>query len=109
MKTIPERDWKLLRSMKPCVLSDACVRILSAVELLVQKKEGSNHEAYLKLWALLKKEDASIALMFDDFKRSTAFFKLAAWQRHGLVSESDLALFTEETRNIIKAINENPH
>jgi hypothetical protein len=44
--------------------------------------------------------------MFDDFKRSTGLVKLAAWQRHGLVSESDLALFSEETRNIVKAINE---
>jgi hypothetical protein len=56
---------------------------------------------------LLKKEDASIAFMFDDFKRNTAFFKLAAWHRHGLVPESDLALFTQETQNIIKALNEN--
>ena len=93
--------------MKPRVLSDACARILNAVESLVQKRDGGNHEAYLALWGLLKKEDASIALMFDDFKRSTAFFKLAAWHRHGLVSERDLALFTEETQNIIKAINEN--
>ena len=107
MRTIPERDWKLLRSMKPCVLSDACGRILNAVESVVQKRGGGNHEAYLALWNLLKKEDASIALMFDDFKRSTAFFKLAAWHRHALVSESDLTLFTEETRNIIKALNEN--
>ena len=107
MKAIPERDWKLLKSMKPRVLSNACARILNAVESVIQKRGGGNHEAYLKLWDLLKKEDASIAFMFDDFKRSTAFFKLAAWHRHGLVSESDLALFTEETRNIIKAINEN--
>ncbi len=107
MRAIPERDWKLLRSIKPRVLSDACAQILNAVESLVQKRDGGNHEAYLALWGLLKKEDASIALMFDDFKRSTAFFKLAAWHRHGLVSESDLALFTEATRNIIKAINEN--
>ncbi len=107
MRTIPERDWKLLRSMKPRVLSDACARILNAVELLVRKRNGGNHETYLALWKLIKKEDASIAFMFDDFKRSTAFFKLAAWQRNGLVSESDLALFTEKTRNIIKTINEN--
>jgi len=107
MRAIPERDWKLLRSIKPRVLNDACARILNAVESVVQKRDGGNHEAYLALWGLLKKEDTSIAFMFDDFKRSTGLFKLAAWQRHGLVSESDLALFTEETRNIIKAINEN--
>ncbi len=93
--------------MKPRVLSDACARILNAVESVVKRRDAGNHEAYLALWSLLKKEDASIALMFDDLRRSTALFKLAAWQRHGLVSESDLALFTEETRNIARAINEN--
>jgi len=107
MRTIPERDWKVLRSMKPRVLSDACARILNAVESVAKKRESGNYEAYLALWDLLKKEDASIAVMFDDLKRSTGFFKLAAWQRNGLVSESDLALFTEETRTIVKAINEN--
>lgn len=107
MRTIPERDWKVLRSMKPRVMNDACARILNTVESVVKTREGGNHKSYLALWNLLKKEDASIAFMFDDFKRSTGFFKLAAWQRHGFVSESDLALFTEETRNIVKAINEN--
>ena len=107
MRAIPERDWKLLRSMQPRVLDDACARILKAVESAVHTRDRGNHEAYIALWDLLKKEDASIAFMFDDFKRSTGLFKLAAWQRHGLVSESDLALFSEETRNIVKAINEN--
>jgi hypothetical protein len=107
MRAIPERDWKLLRSMKPRVLEDACARILKTVEKAVQTRDEGNHEAYLALGDLLKKEDASIAFMFDDFKRSTGFFKLAAWQRHGLVSERDLALFSEETRNTVKAINEN--
>jgi hypothetical protein len=75
------------------------------VESIVQKREGRNHEAYLELWDLLHKEDDKIAAMFDDLKRSTAFFKLAAWQIHGLVSDSDLALFTEETQGAVKAIN----
>ncbi len=98
-----------MRSMKARVLNDACARILAGVESIVQKRDGRDHEAYLSLWALLKKEDAEIASMFDDFKRSTALFKLTAWQRYGLVSESDLALFTEETQNTVKAINENAH
>jgi hypothetical protein len=106
MRTIPEKDWKQMRSMKARVLDDACARILTRVESIVQKREGRNHEAYLALWDLLHKEDRKIAAMFDDLKRSTAFFKLAAWQSHGLVSESDLAFFTEETQDAVKAINE---
>jgi hypothetical protein len=92
--------------MEPRVLNDACARILADVQAIVQKRDGRNHEAYLALWALLKKKDAEIASMFDDFKRSTALFKLAAWYRYGLVSENELTLFTEETQNMAKAINE---
>ena len=105
MRTIPEKDWKQMRSLKARVLDDACARILTRVESIVQKREGRNHEAYLALWDLLHREDDKIAAMFDDLKRSTAFFKLAAWQSHGLVSDSDLALFTEETQGAVKAIN----
>jgi hypothetical protein len=107
MRVIPETDCKKLRSLKTRALNDACVRILNAVAQIVQKRDGREHEAYIELWELLQKEDNLIALMFDDFKRSTAFYKLAAWQRHGLVSESDLALFTEETQTTVKAMNPN--
>ena len=106
MRAIPETDWKKLRSLKTRALNDACARILDAAAQIVQKRHGRVHEAYLELWELIQKQDDLIASMFDDFKRSTASYKLAAWQRHGLVSESDLALFTEETQARVKAINE---
>jgi hypothetical protein len=107
MRAIPEADWKKLRALKTRALNDACARILDAVAQLVQQRDGGEHEAYLALWELLQKHDALIASMFDDFKRSTAVYKLAAWQRHGLVSESDLAVFTEETQATVKAMNQN--
>jgi hypothetical protein len=76
------------------------------VESIVQNREGRNHQAYRALWALLDKEDDKIALMFNDFKRSTALLMLAQWHSRGLLSESDLALFSAETRNTVKAITE---
>jgi hypothetical protein len=106
MRTIPEKDWKQMRSIKERVLDDACARILICIENILQKRDGRNHEAYLELWDLIEKEDAKIALMFNDLKRSTALIMLAQWHSHGLVSESDLALFTEETRNTVRAIME---
>jgi hypothetical protein len=107
MRAIPETDWKKLRALKTRALNDACARILDAIAQLVQKRDGREHEVYLALWELLQKQDELIASLFDDFKRSTAFYKLAAWQQHGLVSESDLALFTEATQAMVKAINQN--
>jgi hypothetical protein len=105
MRAIPETDWKQLRALKTRALNDACARILDAVAQIVQNRDGREHETYLALWELIQTQDDLIASMFDDFKRSTALYKLAAWQRHGLVTESDLALFTEETQATVKAIN----
>jgi hypothetical protein len=106
MRAIPETDWKILRSLRTRALNDACARILDAVAQIVQKRDGREHEAYLALWELLQKHDALLAAMFDDFKRSTACSKLAAWQRYGLVSERDVAMFTEETQATVKAMNQ---
>jgi hypothetical protein len=109
MRVIAETDWKKLRALKTRALNDACARILDAVAQLVQQRDGREHEAYLALWELLHKRDELIAAMFDDFKRSTAFYKLAAWQRQGLVTASDMALFTEETQATVKALNQTAH
>ena len=106
MRAIPETDWKTLRSLKTRALNDACARILDAVAQIVQSSDGREHEAYLALWELIRKQDAWIASMFDDFKRSTGVYKLAAWQRHGLVSARELAGFTEETQAAVKALNQ---
>jgi hypothetical protein len=105
MRVIPETDWKKLRSLKTRALNDACSRIFESAGEIVEKRKGREYEAYLELWALMQKQDELISAMFDDFKRSTAFFKLAAWQRHELVSETDLAMFSEETQAVVKAIN----
>lgn len=107
MRAIPERDWKKLRSIKDRALNEACSRIFDAVEKIAKERGGREHEAYLELWKMLRKQDDLIAFMFDDFKRSTALLKLAVWRQQGLVSESDLALFTDETREKVKYINEN--
>lgn len=105
MREIPETDWKKLRSLKTRALNEACSRILDAVPKILQNRAGREHEAYLELWKMLQEKDDSIASMFNDFKRSTAYYKLAAWHRQGLVSEDDLALFTEETQSIVGVIN----
>ena len=106
VRVIPETDWKKLRALKTQALNDACARILDAVAQSVQQRDGGEHEAYLALWELLPPRAAWMASLVHDFKRSTAVYKLAAWQRHGLVTESDVAWFTDETQAQVKAINQ---
>ena len=45
-----------------------------------------------------------MALMFDDWKRSTAIFKHAMWKNNGLFSGDDFKEFTEETQERIQSI-----
>ena len=106
MRTIAESDWKKLRSLKTRVLNQACGRILDAAAQVLENREGREHDAYMHLWKLLKKEDKLIALMFDDLRRSTAFYKLAHWHQNGLLTESELASFTEETQAIVRFFNQ---
>lgn len=106
MRKFPERDWKKLRSIKDKLLQNACENILEEVENTIKGRGTESHKAYLALWKLMKKEDEEIALMFDDLKRSTAIYKLAAWKRNKLLTEDDLKEFSEETQSSIDFINQ---
>ncbi len=104
MQSIPEKDWKQLRALKDTMLSIACNRIFEKIEKISKVRKGSEHESYLKVWKMIHKEDSKIAVMFDDLKRSNAIMKLAAWRKNRLLPDKELAQFTEETQNIIKAL-----
>ena len=104
MRYIPERDWKKLRTMKEELLQEACDRILDKVKALLKNKGQNNHETYLLLWKLMKKEDDKIVDMFDDFKRSTAIMKLATWYDYKLIDSDTLKQFSEETQKSVESI-----
>ena len=105
MSKIPERDWKKLRVMKDDALNIACEQIFEKIQKIMKEREGKEHETYLKLWDLLKKDDGKISVMFDGLKRSNAIHKLAAWVRCGVISNDCLSEFSDETRQTVKALN----
>jgi len=102
MRSIPESDWKKLRSMKGDVLSVACARIFEKVDGILNEREGKEHSAYLKLWKLINQEDREISLMFDELRRSNAIEKLAAWKRNGVISDESFSEFTNEPGKKLK-------
>jgi hypothetical protein len=104
MDRIPESDWKKLRALKDNFLNVACERILEKAHGVISDRSKGSHAAYLALWQLLKTEDGEIALMFDEFKRSTAILKLVVWKRNSLISDAALAEFSEETQEAVRAL-----
>ena len=104
MSDIPEKDWKLLKSIKEAKLNIACEEILVGVGSIIASKGNENHKAYLEVWEKVQSGDGVIAEMFNDLRRSNAVLKLATWKRNGLLTEKELSEFTEETQSSIKNI-----
>jgi len=102
MITISERDWKIIRDLKPELLNLSCEQIFHRIEKLSAGRAGQQHQTYLKLYKLIEKEDEKIAKMFNDLKRSNAFFKIAALRLNGVLTDAQMELFTEQTQAIVK-------
>jgi len=105
MHPIAEKDWKRLRAKQEEKLDQVCKTIINHIKPAMQDQEHGHHKAYLEIWDIIHTGDAKIVEMFDDLRRSNAVFKLAAWQKYGLLNESELKEFSEETQASIIAIN----
>lgn len=104
MRDFPEKDWRQLRAMQNEKLALACGQILEAVEAVAKNRKGKEHEAFLKLWEETVSGNRLIAELFDDVRRSNALLKLMAWRRHSLLSEAEIALFSEETQRWLQSV-----
>ncbi len=104
MRQIPEKDWKKIRKLKDQLLQKFCDRALDKLKSVIDSRDQGSHKAYLELWKVLNVEDDELALMFNDLKRSTAFYKLAAWKKSSLLSEEDFSQFSNETQNVINLL-----
>ncbi len=104
MSSIPEKDWKRFRSLKDEKLGNVCENILAEIEEILKKRKGKEHETYLDIWKVLKKEDEKIARMFNDPRRSNAIFMISALRVYGYLSDEEMKEFSEETQEKIKII-----
>ena len=103
---IKESDWKLFRKVREPALERYCQRVLEDVGRIVDKKSSSYHERYLQLWELLRDRDKAIAIAFNDPSRSQAFIQLANIDAENLLTEDELNLFSDETRERIEALRQ---
>jgi len=98
MSDFSERDWKLLRELKPVALDRFCDRILRRAAAITTEPGLTNHQRYIKMWDLIQEQNEEMALAFDDLRRSTAFLKILQIHRIGLFTEEEFAGFSEQTR-----------
>ncbi|HYC93405.1 MAG TPA: peptide ABC transporter substrate-binding protein [Thermoanaerobaculia bacterium] len=103
LRQIPERDWKLWRKLSAVALERFCAGVLEEVCRIAQPG-GDAHARYRKLFQVLRERDDVIAAVFDDQRRSNAFFQITRAAVEGLLTEDEIALFSDETQAITRVL-----
>lgn len=102
--TLPERDWRLLRSVHRAALDRYCARVLEECATIIQDTKSSSHDRYVRLFRLVKERDENVAAAFDDLRRSTAIQRLGSMILLGAVTDEELSQFSRETRESAAAL-----
>lgn len=96
---VPERDWKTFRKLKDRALDRYCRQALDEIAALCTAQEDglSNHERYLQVFRRVQELDKDLSLAFDDPRRSTMTLLLISMRRLELLTDDELAQFSEGT------------
>ena len=103
---LKESDYKVFRKLRVSALERYCERVLKDVERLVHNDKPTYRERYLDLWKLLRNRDKTIATAFDGPRHSQAFVQLVNIDAENLLTEDELNLFSDETRERIAALRQ---
>lgn len=95
---ILESDWRAFRRLHARALEEFCSRTLDDLRALTNDDGRTALERYRAADALWEKRDRELARVFDDYRRSTAVMQLGIMLGCDLVTEEDLAPFSERTR-----------
>ncbi len=104
MSSVPEKDWKLFRKLQVELTAKACDLVFKKVENITNDRIGKEHQSYLDLYRLIEVEDNKIAEMFNNPTRNNVLLKIVSLKKHGILSNEQLQLFSEETQEFVSRI-----
>lgn len=102
-REIPESDWKRWRRLSGELMEQFCSKTLDELASFATRS-GSAHSRYLDLWKHIRKRDKILSEIFDNPRRSTAFFQIARAAEQGLLTDAQLEEFSEETQNVVELL-----
>ncbi|HXA19209.1 MAG TPA: hypothetical protein VN380_19625 [Thermoanaerobaculia bacterium] len=100
---LPEQDWKRWQHLAPTLLNRFCDAVVAKAAGF-SAGESSGHEKYLALYKHIGESDRDIAIVFNNRRRSNAILQIAAAVARGMMSESELSSFSEETQERVRMI-----
>jgi hypothetical protein len=97
--TISESDWKLFCRFRLLALERFCERIFRDIGPIAAQTDKNWHERYKSLYRLVIESDGDLAKVFDDFRRSTAYFQLKQMRVLGLLTDEEVMQFSSTARS----------
>lgn len=104
MRSIPESDWKVFKQLHPIALDRFSRQVLEDVAALLKDDSKSSHALYLAIYKLIERRDKEMADVFDDYRRSTAFWQIAMMHARRLLTDQEFQQFSPETRSAVTVI-----
>src|SRR5262245_65709732 len=104
MREIKEADWKIFRQVRAVALERFCQHVLDDSELLHKDTRHSAYERYIAIYRLFDERDKEVARLFNDLRRSTALWQIAALKGHGLLTEEEFGGFSQETKTSVASL-----
>lgn len=99
--TLPEKDWKYLRSIEPELLSALCRKINQRAEDIIRSESGTEHEKYLALYKHIKASDKIVADCFNDWRRSNLWLLVPLLRKHNLLKDEHIANLSDAARDLL--------
>ncbi|RDB42144.1 hypothetical protein DU490_14630 [Halomonas sp. DQ26W] len=96
--SIRESDWKAFKRLRAVALERFSQRVLDECQQICSKRDATAHERYGELYDLIHKRNREMAHAFDHFSRSRALSCLRLIRMHNLLTEAEVAEFSEETQ-----------
>ena len=100
MAVLSEEEWQVLRTIRDKALDRFYVRIVSeAAEKCRFADAGiSPREAFGQIYRSVRDNNKLLGILFNDWRRLTAYATLSYWVSQGLLTRDEFGLFSDSTK-----------
>jgi len=98
---IRESDWKIFRELHTVWLNRYCEQVNHELTKRLSNSRLSPHARYLEAYKFIHRKDKELGQAFNDLRRSTALWQIRIIHGLGLVTDKELAKFSDATRNFV--------
>ena len=107
MVTVPEKDWKYLRSLQAGLVERYCAKTLSGIRKIALSDSGGDSLSVIQqISEHISKRDRFLGDALSDFRRSNALWKIAGIHAHGLFADEEYEGFSDEVKLFIATIQD---